>query len=263
MSNCKTKNCNNEIFDKKEKKCILHCTKSEKNEWFLVSNNEKNWDMKKVNIFWKCIQDEMYNIYAETKYVSLIENEYIEYKKVIFPIFQKDIITNPYADYEDELSTNFYSYGKSNDDSYQGHNEVITIFNELNVQFTGCIFEGETDFRKYHFKKSFLFKKCIFNEDLFLSNIEFESDINFEFCEFKKKVNFSSSIFNKDVYFAGSIFKETSFKNVIFKSKARFDFSDFYGNCNFNFVTFNADTSFIACKFKKKLDICHSTFENM
>ena len=42
-------------FDVEQNKCILHCDKTEENEWYSV-NMKKEWNLTKVNLFWQYIQ---------------------------------------------------------------------------------------------------------------------------------------------------------------------------------------------------------------
>lgn len=44
-------------FDREQNRCILHSNKSETNDWYTVDElDSKNWNFKKVNLFWKYIQ---------------------------------------------------------------------------------------------------------------------------------------------------------------------------------------------------------------
>ncbi|MDQ1245326.1 MAG: hypothetical protein QG567_2476 [Campylobacterota bacterium] len=48
MATCSIENCKDECFEQ-EDKCILHCEKNEKNDWYsLDENNKKTWNDSKV-----------------------------------------------------------------------------------------------------------------------------------------------------------------------------------------------------------------------
>ena len=57
MAECNHKDCSNECFEN-ENKCILHCAKTDKNKWYILKNNKKEWDKEKVIYFWEYCKKE-------------------------------------------------------------------------------------------------------------------------------------------------------------------------------------------------------------
>ncbi|RUM44987.1 MAG: hypothetical protein DSY46_03880, partial [Hydrogenimonas sp.] len=264
--------CDEEVdekyFDIEQKRCILHCEKKE-NDWYVISSNgEKDWNEKKVDKFWKYIQDELDSLYKLDLLGDLYDFNH-SYEGVIFPAFQKEVEYNPYVDNIEDLGTNFYSYGvfETPQDYIEDINKII---NKLSIKFISCTFLDFANFKKYHFKREIVFDKCKFKNGIALSTMN-ESKVKFTHCGFfNKKLNFNQSIFEssiefdncKDIDFSESEFhKEFIFKNCSVRGKANFYNTNFKGFADFTGTKFQ-NAHFEKAHFEDIVIFAEATFES-
>ncbi|MEA2017756.1 MAG: hypothetical protein U9N59_04850 [Campylobacterota bacterium] len=50
---CNSNSLNNKNLNDERNKCILHCKKTDKNNWYTLENNVKKWNQRKLRAFWK------------------------------------------------------------------------------------------------------------------------------------------------------------------------------------------------------------------
>ena len=238
-----------QYFDEKQEKCILHCEKQE-NDWYIASpSGEKDWDKKKIDIFWKYIQKKLDKSYKDRN----IGEPYID---IIFPTFR-------YEQSEDDSATNFYPINTP---------KAIKIIDERSIKFINCTFLDFANFKKYHFKQEIVFENCKFENGIALSSIN-ECKVKFNNCNFSQPILESSIEFDncKDIDFSESEFhKEFIFKNCYVCGKANFyntkfkGFADFTGtkfkNAHFENTHFEDIAVFAEATFESDLDFKNTKF---
>ncbi|MGB5918267.1 hypothetical protein [Arcobacter sp.] len=127
MCICSQDNCESEVFENNDK-CILHCEKDDTNNWYTKNeDNEKSWNVRKINFFWKKIQKELNDKYSNT-IDEFPRNETMQiYKNIIFPKFQ----VNRNLNEDDEDGVNFYTrnrfveFNNGNPRQFVGFNNII------------------------------------------------------------------------------------------------------------------------------------------
>ncbi|MCT7583255.1 pentapeptide repeat-containing protein [Aliarcobacter butzleri] len=212
--------CGREINDKEfkltndSKKCILHC---EKNDWFEIEDNLKNWAKSENEIkhFWKKIR----NLILQ---VSNKENNILDFKNVIFPQFEY----THYLDYEvqsfnQQLGNkefNFVKYQLEGLSSYGKQPEFI--FN-TSINFSNSIFLDDVNFNYYKFEKFICFNNVKFYGKCNFKNTEF-NEVSFDKVNFFKEVIFENSILNFINYNS-----KKDFENTIFHDDIKFYTSKF------------------------------------
>lgn len=279
--------CNEELedkyFDTEQNKCILHCEKKQDNGWCTFdTDNEKIWNLDKINLFWEFIQNDLnkkYNTYIID--TNLIAKEYI-LSNVIFPKFQDEVKYFSIADNEDEMGTNFYSYDTFKHPNGQSMREVNTLFTKLIVSFDSCTFLKDADFQKYDFEHELLFNKCKFESEIQLNkihknrvsflgctignlnceNIVFEQKIKIQNCTIRGKANFCNTKFKELADFYRTKFNEVIFKRADFENVAVFSEAEFNKDVDFKYVKFLGYSVFRDTVIKGKLDLRNTIFDS-
>ncbi len=171
---CSVNNCNYLIFET-ENKCILHCTKNEKNNWYTLDEKKKLWNPEKIQLFWKEIRKTLYQ-----NKLNQQPKKSISFFKIVFPIFEEYLFDD--SNSVDILSGNFLN-NVSNSTKFK-----------LSILFDNCIFLDDLDFYKYDFNhrvkfinckclKNLNFNSCIFGKELELG-ININKKLNFLSCDF-------------------------------------------------------------------------------
>lgn len=275
-----------EFFDLEQQKCFLHCDKNENSKWLIKNDNNKLiWDLKKIDLFWKLIQNDFDYMYDTSTHQGddEIEWEY-DFIHVIFPAFQEEQEYISFLDNLIDIANNFYVLG-SYPQSDGSFDNINTIINQLKVSFIECTFLETGNFKKYHFKEPILFQKCIFLKEILLSK-KFENTVEFDGCNFSQNnVNVKNLIFENKfsmkycfninkIDFFNSIFKDSfRFQNCYLIEKSIFDntkfnkLADFY-NTTFNYVNFNKTTFedivvFSHTTFRQNTNFQYTTFEKL
>ncbi len=125
----------------------------EKNSWYKIEKDEKIWDEKLVELFWKEIQ-------KKTRYnVSNSLDDF--FYRFIFPKI-------------DPFEINFLE--RECKDYLVGSKEFI--FQE-NVIFNACIFLDNSNFRFLNFNKNVLFGNALVQDKLEFSNMKFDKEFKF------------------------------------------------------------------------------------
>ncbi|WP_151901288.1 pentapeptide repeat-containing protein [Sulfurimonas hydrogeniphila] len=270
-----------QYFDKEQNKCILHCEKTDKNDWYSINaSNEKEWTSK-IKTFWSYIQLELNNIYEYSFYDVNGDSDYT-YTKVIFPKFETEYEYDFYN--EDDMGTNFFSFKVFEHPNEQPMPEVNQIFNKLNITFENCIFLDVANFGKYdrthpisfeqcQFKKTVLLSKtqksevsfyeCDFsNQDLCFSESNFENMFIMKDCQNINLLDISYATFNSFANFMNSTFNKTNFTATEFFDTVVFINVTFQDHVSFNYTTFAKLVLFRDSKFKKTLDLRDSIFRD-
>lgn len=273
-------------FDLEQQKCFLHCDKDEKTKWLITDDNDKLiWDSKKIDLFWKWIQEILDHMYITSIHQGDDEIEWkCDFNRVIFPAFQEEQEYNSMLENLVDIANNFYVLG-SYPQSDGSFDNINTIINQLEISFNECTFLETGNFKKYHFKEPILFTKCIFLKEILLSK-KFENTVKFDGCDFShnnldiknlifenkfsmkycfniNKIDFYNSIFNDSFRFQNCYHIEKSiFDNTKFNKLA-----DFY-NTTFNYVNFNKTTFedivvFSHTTFRQNTNFQYTTFEKL
>ncbi|MBU0631209.1 pentapeptide repeat-containing protein [bacterium] len=246
-------------FDTEQSKCILHCDKSEDNGWFHIdSDGKKQWDNRKVNLFWKYIQNELDGMY-EHSFWDTLEEELV-YSGVIFPSFQLDIPYDSNVDNVMDLGTNFYSFNvfdHPRDGRIEGLN---TIFNQIEITFDQCKFLDDANFSQYLLTEPLQFNHCEFEGSLFLHS-EYKNRISFLNCQIKD-LRAENIIFYEKVKIKECMVENINLYNTRFK-----DLCDFYKttftNVNFNKTNFEDISVFTEVKFNNDVNFQYTTFSEL
>ncbi|MGE4472537.1 MAG: pentapeptide repeat-containing protein [Sulfuricurvum sp.] len=274
--------CENECFEL-EDRCILHCEKNQNNDWYkLNEENQKEWDERKVNLFWKCIQNYLNNNYRNylTNNDLLHSNFYLE--KIIFPKFQEDKKYISLADNEYELGTNFYSFDEFEYPDQTKKREVNELFNKLIVTFDHCLFLDDANFQKYTFEHPLSFQECTFNSEIQLNKLNknrisflactihnlncedvvFEEKVNIQNCTINGKSNFYNTKFKRLADFYRTRFNEVVFERTDFDKVVVFSEAVFSLDVNFKYTKFLGYSVFRDTVIKGKLDLRNTIFYN-
>jgi len=273
-----------QYFDIEQNKCILHCDKTEQNGWYSITpSHKKKWNNKKIKTFWRYIKSKLDNIY-ENKLGGFDPESSHTYEKVIFPKFEQDLEYDYYGNNEDEMGTNFFSYGIFNNPYEESGPEVNTIFNNLNITFENCVFLDIANFEKYDKTHPISFKECQFKKTVLLSKTQ-KSEVSFYECDFSNQdlcfsesnfenmfimkdcqninlLDISYATFNSFVNFMNSTFNKTNFTATEFFDTVVFISATFKDHVSFNYTTFAKLVLFRDSKFKKTLDLRDTIFRD-
>ena len=177
------------LFYTEQNKCILHCRKTEDNGWYKLDNqNEKDWNIDKVNLFWRYVQNELVEI-SDAKVDQ--EKETIHkliYLHVVFPKHEKDYddTYHPVKDHISDLGTNFYAYFQYKNEKGD-IDDMYKMIEDLQIKFIDCTFLDVVDFRRYTFNQALLFINCTFERKILLGNI-FTNKLSFKKCNFTNNI---------------------------------------------------------------------------
>lgn len=208
-------------------KCILHC---KKNTWCTIISGKKEWDNKKVSLFWIEVRKRIINYrYSD----AWKEGFFLNLGKSIFPIFEDkniDYDVNRLGIVENSTwHHNFFDKSSNENDDYSL---------DISIDFDGSIFLDNADFDNYKCRNTILFENVIFEGEISFYNSSFE------------KISFNNSIFNSVAYFFDctlSLIRDKHFNNTIFNDNVQFD--------NVNFGVKNSDES-----TKNQVFLLHTEF---
>lgn len=197
-----------------ENKCILHC---EKNDWFEIEDNLKNWikSENKIKYFWEKIR----NLISS---VSDKEKEILDFKNIIFPQFEYiHYLDNKIIAFNHELGNKEFNFVKYELEGLASYGRQPEFIIDVNIDFSNSIFLDDVNFNYYKFKKFTCF-----------NNVKFHGKCSFKYTEFNE-VSFDNVDFYKEVIFKNSILNfinhdsEKDFENTIFHDDIKFYTSKF------------------------------------
>lgn len=246
MNKCSV--CENEFeddyFDVVQNKCILHC---EKDDWYVVENDEKNWSKsdEKIELFWQQVRNIIQNRDSDYYYR---EGHSLNFSQTIFPKFE-DQYAETEEDYDGAITV--INWHDNFCDPLISQSLSPSFVLEAKLDFTGSIFLDDVNFDYYEFQGYVSF-----------NNVQFKGEFH------AQKTIFDSVSFHKVIFFKSVLFEDATvhlftrlgdFENSIFHDEAIFYSSTFSKNNTNN--TFDIDfkgtkfkkISFTSCNFKQGL----------
>ena len=221
MDECSLPNCDNECFES-ETKCILHCVKNEKNNWYNINDeNERIWSKNKLNQFWEKINYKITttnSTYEEIEQLGGINYTEYYFDKIIFPKSER-VQTTRYTPFDG-------------------------LVNNRNINFNNCIFEDTVDFSKLGVLHDITYMNCSFLKYTVFRDMEFRGNFIFEGCKvhenikfrniiFKNITSFIQSKFYKKVDFIHTRFEKLALLNSLEANKLSLDNTFFSAESNF------------------------------
>lgn len=225
-------------FEVEQNKCILHCEKNDKNDWYTFGlNNTKNWNSEKVKLFWKEIRNIISN--SQDRLSKFLP---ISFRDIVFPKFEGNGLSSTVLDYEDSFFIR----------------ESEKKFTQ-SIEFTNCTFIDNIYFTDIQFEKDLVFSKCIFKD-----KIEFKRQqnirISFLNCSEIQSLDFSKIVFEQKVEIKDCVIKSCNFENTRFKDFCDFEESNF-SEIKFKNTIFEKLVTFQKTRFKKDVDFYYVTFK--
>jgi len=187
--------CDNQLnsgFDDQEnKKCIFHCEKSEKNEWFnLDDNDNKKWNSEKTKKFWSELR--------KKKYIE--ENDssvyYVDFSDFIFPKFENSFMEIKSDKKDSEVKKIFYA---QKDFNFWRDKEKVVF--KKSVSFEDVIFMDNADFLGTQFCENVNFINTIFEKNLYFYGCRMRKKSIFENIHIKESSFFWDAKFSSDLSF--------------------------------------------------------------
>ncbi|WP_276391904.1 pentapeptide repeat-containing protein [Eudoraea chungangensis] len=199
----------------KTKDEIISYFKSDKSDWYTISDNGKKiWDKTKVREFWKLIR------------LNKMDVKDYNFDNFVFPEFESP---NPPT---------------------SGNTKPTQCFwRDINSK---C-FENKTTFKSAKFLGRSEFKKVIFGGKTYFKNSTFEERTTFIDSEFKEFVSFYKARFSDSVSYRGTNFERlSSFRSVKFRKDIVFFFTRFIGDVEFDNAKFDEKSVFQKIDFNRK-----------
>lgn len=250
-----------DFYDKEQGKCILHC---EKDSWYDILNNEKDWTKSedKIKLFWQQIRAIIENRFEDEDYQR---GASLDFSKTIFPKFEKQY--EEVEEYEEGYYniTDWYdNFCSPNITSSQSLSHDL----EVGLNFSNSIFLDDVDLNYYNFMKYVSFNnvqfkgKCSFLSTIF-KEVTFNNVIFFQSVHFEKaKINFFS-------------YRSGDFENTIFHNEAKFyectfgtedskkDFDIDFKGTQFQKVHISSCTFHNGLRFSKDVKVKYIDIQNL
>jgi hypothetical protein len=199
-----------EYFDKKQNKCILHC---EKDDW-----RAKNLG-KELEIFFSktLIPSPEYKIKLElfwNVFMQQITKDKVQnFNNIIFP-----------ANAEFEIKEFENKILKFNRCKFMDVFYFYFFNNVQRVEFDNCTFYKSVKFENIVFKEDFLFQNCIIHKDaeFFFKDINFNVVVSFIKTKVESKFTFTQVRFNDIALFNNSEIEDLFFENTFFRKEVNF-----------------------------------------
>ena len=279
---CSNNSLNNKNLDNEQAKCILHCKKTDKNNWYILNNNTKTWNQKKLIIFWKYFNKQDYSnpktfnslIPPLPKYKYQTEHSInIEYSTILdtLEIYK----TNELSILDTEVNGNITVHNSSTNSS--------RLFFSDNIHSGDIIvLQGNSENINLHNIQANSIKLGKEEKDNFPNNyqsIEITGDNThircFDICNTYIHNTFTMNNIKVDKFNClNTIFnKKTEIKETIFSISSYFENTKFNGLCDFYKTEFNDSqfkkttfddiVVFTESKFNKDVNFQYTTFSKL
>jgi hypothetical protein len=213
-------------------KCIFHC---EKDDWFVLQNEEKIWKEKNVTEFWIRIRKEKISK-SDFNFFYYVFPEFEKYPKVeeLKPNFDTHKIDRKLLSGIDKSKDPkiLLLQEKKDGVNFWSKNSELNFIND--VHFNGSRFLGKADFNYTNFNSKVSFLACSFLGEAFFWETSF-NDV----------ADFTATLFQDRVFFYKNQLTNTTIKFLDSRFKARFilkDLSSVNSILNFDHTHFLDDS---------------------